>query len=68
MKPNYDVFEIIVSEADFPRLTWIWRIEDNELDVTKVVTVVSWICVCKVLQLWIRMLGLDGEARHSAEG
>ena len=58
MKPNDDVFDSIVSEADFPRLFWIWKIEEDKLYVTKVTTAVRWICVCKVLQLWIRILGL----------
>ena len=43
MKPNDDIFDSIVSEADFLRFFWIWRIEDNEFDVSKVTTAVRWI-------------------------
>ena len=40
MKPH-EVLKSIVSEVDFPRYSWICKIEEDELDVTKVATGVT---------------------------
>ena len=56
MKTYDDVLESVVSEADFLRRPGIWRIVNDELDVTKVVTAGCSISVRKVLQILIGVL------------
>ena len=58
MKPHDNVSKSVVSEAYFPGNSWVWRIKDNQLNISKVSSAVGWIIICKVLQILIGILCL----------